>query len=348
MTNAIVNFGDRDEIKELSERIQKMLPGGINYTAKEALTLAQISVAHDLDPFNGECWLIKKGTTVYGALIGIKGHRKHAKKQSDYWGEFIRVPKVETYNAPPDSIVYEYHLHDDVTLEKYTNRIERLVKIGYDLEAAQKIVGNPPSTLGIGIYEKGESTKMKPAQCAMFRAEKDALKRRFDVQFRVNIDGQEIPVTANGDGDDEMYADEIEAEYSEEPRDQDEVLYELGFDNSPEPTNERPYAPEILRLNVAKYADDHYPGDGVSDYLRKVIAAQLDAIVDGTENRYKVLSYLTGVQSTMEMPEAFIWSLSKMLNVDDFNDPPNAMAMDELRGVLKEVEQVNAQAELEL
>src|SRR3990172_6566782 len=96
MNNAIVGisyttsiqFGSRDEIKELADRLVKMMPGGQNYTPSEALTLAQIAVAHDLDPFNGEVWLIKNEETgkVYGALIGLKGHRKHAKKQADYWG----------------------------------------------------------------------------------------------------------------------------------------------------------------------------------------------------------------------------------------------------------------------
>ena len=81
MNNAIVGtsyttsiqFGSRDEIKELADRLVKLMPGGQNYTPSEALTLAQIAVAHDLDPFNGEVWLIKNEETgkVYGALIGL-------------------------------------------------------------------------------------------------------------------------------------------------------------------------------------------------------------------------------------------------------------------------------------
>src|SRR3990167_3118322 len=193
MNNAIVGtsyttsiqFGSRDEIKELADRLVKMMPGGQNYTPSEALTLAQIAVAHDLDPFNGEVWLIKNEETgkVYGALIGLKGHRKHAKKQADYWGVgsnggFERVVdpvKIKAYGAVETSIVFEYKIMDKVTLDAYTDSLGKLIKAGIPFEAAQKQLGPAPLTLGVGIWTQGDKTKMKPAHCAMFRAEKDAL-----------------------------------------------------------------------------------------------------------------------------------------------------------------------------
>lgn len=228
----LANFGAREDVKELSERIRSMLPGGAKYTLEEARTLAQISVAHDLDPFNGECWLLKnqKSGEVLGALIGIKGHRKHAKRQSAYWGDFHRIVDPTEYNAPERSIVYEYHIRDEVTMEAFTRRLESLAKLGYSLEEAQKMVGKAPVTVGIGIWEPGEKTKMKPAQCAMFRAEKDALKRRFDVKFKIELDGGTIPLQT-ADFEDEPDADELEAEYSDmaEPRDTDEIIAELGY-----------------------------------------------------------------------------------------------------------------------
>jgi len=241
-TKALANFGDRGEIRELSERIQKMLPGGANYSASEALTLAQIAVAHDLDPFNGEVWLIKdeRKDKVYGALIGIKGHRKHAKKQANYWGVganggFARVVdpnKIVEYGANPEDIVFEYRIMDDKTLEPYTSNLERLTTMGVPYQEAMKMFGPPPVTLGIGIYTRGEQTRMKPVQCAMFRAEKDALKRRFDVKFRIELNGGDIPVEV-ADFDDDPAVDEIEAEYEElngdEPKDSDEILEELGY-----------------------------------------------------------------------------------------------------------------------
>lgn len=228
----LANFGAREDVKELSERIRSMLPGGAKYTLEEARTLAQISVAHDLDPFNGECWLLKnqKSGEVLGALIGIKGHRKHAKRQSAYWGDFHRIVDPTEYEAPERAIVFEYHIRDEVTMEAFTKRLEKLIKLGFSLEEAQKMVGKAPVTVGIGIWEPGEKTKMKPAQCAMFRAEKDALKRRFDVKFKIELDGGTIPLQT-ADFEDEPDADELEAEYSDmaEPRDTDEIIAELGY-----------------------------------------------------------------------------------------------------------------------
>lgn len=268
-TNGIqlANFGGRDEIRELTERIKLSLPGGIRYSDIEARTLAQISIAHDLDPFNGECWLIKdeKKNKVYGALIGIKGHRKHAKKQANYWGvgadggfERITDPKMlEEIKAPTGSIVYTYSIMDDVTLGGYTDSLERFTKLGFDLETAQKMIGGPPpKTIGIGIWSPGEQTKMKPVQCAMFRAEKDALKRRFDVQFSIEINGRALPVEIHADLEDEPGAEEIEAEYLEvESRDEAEILEELGFtsDDIPEETeSHQEIEYEIVDLGLAE------------------------------------------------------------------------------------------------
>ena len=236
------NFGGRDEVKELAERIKSMLPGGTKYTNEEALTLAQISVAHDLDPFNGECWLIKseKSGKVYGALIGIKGQRKHAKRQANYWGfgpdgGFTRIldpKKLEDYGATTEDIVYEYRIMDEVTSEGWTRAVRGYKEVGIPMEMAMEMAGNPPVTLGVGVFKQGEQTKMKPNQCAMFRAEKDALKRRFDVQFK--IDNKTVPMALAGPdweiNGDEPEADEvIDAEYEEEPRSEEQIVAELGF-----------------------------------------------------------------------------------------------------------------------
>ena len=242
MNVSLTKFGDRDEIRELAERLKMMMPGGVQYTQAEALTLAQIAVAHDLDPFNGEAWLIKDNESgkVYGALIGIKGHRKHAKRQSNYWGwgmngGFERVTdprKLAEYNVQETAIVYEYKIMDEVTLEAYTKNLTNMTKGGIPLEVAQKIMGPAPITLGVGVWTAGERTKMKPHQCAMFRAEKDALKRRFDVKFRVEIEGQIIPAEF-AEEDQELEAERLEAEYEtgngDEPRDPADILEELGY-----------------------------------------------------------------------------------------------------------------------
>ncbi len=300
---ALAQYGSRNEIRELANRIRLMLPGGQKYTDAEALTLAQISIAHDLDPFNGECWLIKdeKNGRVYGALIGIKGQRKHAKRQSNYWGQsgnggFTRItdPKrLEEYGAATDDVCFEYRISDEATLNSYAGVLERFTRLGFPLETAQKMAGALPVTIGVGIWKRGEQTKMKPAQCAMFRAEKDALKRRFDVHLRMELPGQSLPLLA-AEEEQELSVEAAEAEYSEklehdgkaeEPhRDPDEIMAELGFDPGAPVEGSQPAKPEIMYDDIVTAGDylnavTKPPWGWKSDHARKVLAENGDNIL---------------------------------------------------------------------
>lgn len=200
----IYGYGANEDIALLADRIKFMLPGGEKFTNNEAYLLAQLSIAYELNPFNGEVWLIKNENTgkLYGSQVGIKGLRKHAKKQSKYWGVggdsgFKRIFDEKTLidmGAEKDDLVYSYEITCQVELDTWLTGLERLRAMDYDQDVSREIMGQrPPTTLGIGIYKPGEATKMSPTQCAMFRAEKDAIKRRFDVDFM--IPGSNLPVT---------------------------------------------------------------------------------------------------------------------------------------------------------
>jgi hypothetical protein len=345
---AIANYGDMEAIRDLAGRIKSMMPGGSRYTDDEAMTLAQISVAHELDPFNGECWLIKDPDSgkVYGALIGIKGHRKHAKRQSNYWGEFVRVTDPGIYNAPQGSIVFEYRVYDDANLEAYSRRAEKFIKLGFNLDQIIKMIGRPPCTVGVGIWSPGDRTKMKPAQAAMFRAEKDALKRRFDVMFRAEINGKMLPVGAADSPDEEREAAEIEAEYTEvddEPRDEDEILEELGFEQGaapepePQPVSEqavkngtRPYPPLVLKERIAAIAKQ-LQNQQFGNYDSGVLASCLETTLGGETQRHELLLWLTGAASLKEIPPGYGPAMLKWLGVTDYNQPPSEEAMQEAR-----------------
>ena len=195
---SLVQYGDTDEIKALGKRIRIMMPGGSHYTENEALMLAQLAIAHNLNPFNSEVWLIKNKKTgeALGAIIGIKGLRKHAKRQCDYWGfgdnggfrHITNEEELKKYNCTTADTVYEYTLGDDVTQKRWLEGIKSLRADGFDQNDAREMMGQKsPVTRGIGIFKSGELSKMKPNQCAMFRAEKDALKRRFDVDFMIPL-----------------------------------------------------------------------------------------------------------------------------------------------------------------
>jgi hypothetical protein len=195
MNNALSLWGNRDDVRELSGRLVKMaLPGGHRLSEPESLALAQASLAHGLDPFNGEIWMIPNT----GLMIGIKGLRKSARKkvQGNYWTEFRRItdPAERNEMAIPDgALAYECSLYDTETINTYTATIEAMRKTDMPWDTIMGIVGSRPRTQGIGYHKRGEPTKMTPVQCAMKRAEADALKRRFDVPFGVDPENDVAP-----------------------------------------------------------------------------------------------------------------------------------------------------------
>src|SRR5574343_1638627 len=132
---ALVQYGDRSDIRELAERYKRMLPGGAKMSDGDALALAQVGLAHDLDAFNKEIWLIFNEETgkSYGIMVGIAGWRKHAQRISPYWGVggtngFHRITdpaSLAKYGLKPDTqaIVFEYHFADEKSIESWSRSI---------------------------------------------------------------------------------------------------------------------------------------------------------------------------------------------------------------------------------
>ncbi len=190
-------FGKRDDLRELDQRLALMLPGKLN--KNERLALAQAAIAHNLDPFNGEIWMIPNR----GLMVGVKGLRKKAREQinnkGNFWIDFRAIDNVDerkTLQINDGSLAYEARLFDTENVLTYTGLVERMLKAGMPWEVVKSMIGDKPYTVGIGEFKRGESTKMTPAQCAMKRAEADALKRRFDVPFGLAIadaTDEEIP-----------------------------------------------------------------------------------------------------------------------------------------------------------
>lgn len=192
MTNdntVLAVWGDRKDVRELDMRLMTMLPGADKLNAGQRLALAQGALAHGLDPFNGEIWMIPSR----GLMIGVKGLRKKAREQvkGNFWCEFVEITDAEyrrRQRIPDGALAYEARLFDSENLRTYAETCERLLKAGIPWEAVEKMVGAKPYTVGIGVLAAGEQTKMQPAQCAMKRAEADALKRRFDVPFGLAVE----------------------------------------------------------------------------------------------------------------------------------------------------------------
>ena len=187
--SALEPWEGRATVRELQERLALMLPGGAKLDKNAIAALAQGAILHGLDPLNGEIWYIPGR----GLMVGIKGLRKKAREQvqGNFWIDFREITNPEErkrLRIPEGALAYEARLFDSENIRIYVDAVSQFTKAGIPWEAAREILGDKPYTSGIGVLAAGEQTKMQPAQCAMKRAEADALKRRFDVPFGMNVE----------------------------------------------------------------------------------------------------------------------------------------------------------------
>jgi len=181
--NALTPYQSKDEVRDLASRLQISMPSGTKLTQSEAIALAQLGLAHGLDPFNGEVWLIPDS----GLMVGIKGLRKCADRQATregtiYWGDPHQVPPAN-YNADEKAVVYEYLLRDSRNTQAWARSIHELTTAGVPYKEAIEMLGQSPVVIGIGIATPGEKSRMPLHQRARKRAEADAIKQRFNVDF---------------------------------------------------------------------------------------------------------------------------------------------------------------------
>jgi hypothetical protein len=263
--SSLAVFGGRDQIREMAERLRTMMPGTTNLTAGEALTVAQIAVAHQLDPFNGEVWGLKGDNGKwYGVMVGIKGLRKAARNQAvgeggSFWTEFRRVEPGAYNVSRAGAVVYECYLRDTVHVQAWARSIHELTGVGVPYAQAVEALGPAPHVKGVGIAYADERSKMEIHARARKRAEADAIKQRYDLQFAgaaINID----------DDDDQEPGDVVIGEYREAAnvpsiaprRSETEILTDLGFSGQGEPeyVDPDPAQPETADETPASlYAD---------------------------------------------------------------------------------------------
>ena len=208
----IPGYGGKDEVRAMAGRILAMLPGASKLSDGERLGLAQVCVAHGLNPFNGEAWAIPGR----GLMIGIKGLRKkgHEQVKGNFWidyREIIEADERERWGIEKGALAFEARLYDSENIRTYTDTIKELMEAKIPWEAVEKMVGTRPYTSGVGVLRAGEQTKMERVQCSRKRAEANALKQRFDVPFGVGIEEDDSPVivdesVTNPDYDDPAFA----------------------------------------------------------------------------------------------------------------------------------------------
>lgn len=237
---AIAQYGDRDVIKELGERVKRFLPNGSQMSQEEALSFAQTALALDLNPFAGEVWYIPR----VGIVTGIAGYRKMARAQ----GKFI----AETRPMSPEE--RDKHNLADGDLggicELYRpDQMLAAVKVNNE---AGKIVIPVRPVIGIGIWRikelatKSGRKKIAPTGrswqwIAEKRAEGDALRKAF---------GLTLPLADNGSPTGGVHI--IEGEAIDEPAVQlSDWAVQALKDDKPVPTKE-----EAARLRNILHGDD--------------------------------------------------------------------------------------------
>jgi hypothetical protein len=194
MTTALQILPDRQQLQDVNKRIMTLLPGGSKLQDNERYALAQIAVVHGLDPFNGEVWYIPGR----GPMIGIKGLRKKAREQvqGNFWIDFREITDDNErgrFGIDKGALAFEARLFDSENIRTYCEMVERMTKAGIPWESVNGMIGSKPYTSGIGVLRPTEQTKMERVQCAMKRAEADALKRRFDVPFGIGVEADNEP-----------------------------------------------------------------------------------------------------------------------------------------------------------
>lgn len=236
-TTELVQYGGRNELKELSLRLRQMMPSAQQFSDREALAVAQIAHAHGLDPFNGEVWGLKGGNGQwYGVMVGIKGLRKCARRaaqneNSVYWLDFKAVEPSKYNITLSGAIVYECTLRDTATTQAYSKAVHELTDAKIPYEEAVNMLGGAPVTIGIGVADPSERSKMGLHARARKRAEADALKTRYDVEFgnahfTVEEEGEFVEgEVENLPGDFDQSVDDAYPQKSELQN-----LSELGFD----------------------------------------------------------------------------------------------------------------------
>lgn len=161
---------DKQKVNDLADRIAEFLPQSRALPKDTRLTIAQIALAHRLDPFLGDIWAIPERnkvngewvTTGYRIMIGISAWRRSAHDTGEYWGRHFE-------QCTPDERKWLGAAPNDLAIKCIVYRR----KTGHD----------PMEFDGYGIFRQGESSKMNPLQCVRLRAERDALKGAFPIGF---------------------------------------------------------------------------------------------------------------------------------------------------------------------
>jgi hypothetical protein len=194
-------YGERSDVKELSQRLLKMLPDVREVGEAGALALAQVALSMGLNPFVGEVWPIpqKHNGKVVGWSIfaGIKGLRRAARLQAERLGGVYPFFKP-SFRLPSDDEKELAGLGQGDRM--IVCELEIMLPADHHWYAAndhQRYIVE-----GVGVVRRGEQSRMEILQLLRKRAEADVLKQAFDLPLEAaEAPGPDSPSVATGEWD---------------------------------------------------------------------------------------------------------------------------------------------------
>lgn len=261
--------GDSEnEIKNMTRKIMKLVPGGSRLNPEQSVELAVFCYVNALNPFNGEAYYLPGA----GPVPGVMAYRNRAQNELEaqagptarFWFEYFPAEEGEAdFDPEAGDIAYRAVLHESVAEEAYQRRLLEfyleLKKAGIEdaWPDAQRIVGEAPTWQAVGVVDHREEftrgdkpDKWDRHERAKKRAEKWAIKKRFS---RITFPDAELGEKLSLDPG---FIDGIVADVQAErpPREPEEIIAELGFDVEQPPRQ----WPKDLIERALRELDEHY------------------------------------------------------------------------------------------
>jgi len=295
----------REEIIAYGKRIKAFLRGSQGMQNEEAYALANIALAHGLDPFVGEIWWIRN----IGIVMGIEGYRKSARKIAPFSKSFRQLTpeEIDQHRIDPERQV-------PIICQVY--RFDLLQQsIALNKAAGADILPIKPFE-GLGMWTQGDNIpKTKtPMWVARKRAEADALRQAYDLTFGYTEAPAEQDIYI---GEATMQTAEIEltGEALASARD---ALYIEDTPQAPAPqerkapnldkakaNGSRPYDPATIKKAMEQRVNASTSTDPASQKQVGLLASMLNLAFEGQDDpnlhRRLVIKWLFDAGSTKEL-----------------------------------------------
>lgn len=203
-------WGSRAEIREMTDRVRRSVSVNVGNGTKRPLSISEATVLtiaclpYGLTPGLDVIPILVKGEFAlhYAPTCWLKAAVRLLKEEGggSCWAEYrlLRDDERAQLRIPDGAVAYECRLYDTPTIRAYTELVRELNKLK-DITTDQllSIAGERPYTPGLGYWLP---TEKRPAdslysvhEAAQKRAHKQALKKRFPLQFVGNSAGHLPP-----------------------------------------------------------------------------------------------------------------------------------------------------------